>query len=159
GDLLAPRDHHPGTPHAQLPARTGLNAPPCRGRTTTRRGRRAQAAAFTNSNTTEGEPTMTQMTTNGRPRKQLSEQIDRLERAVGGLGLGLREAVREATTQAVGELVAEVVTNPDVAAFFRNAQAQPAQAARPRPSPGGGLLGRLADWFQQPLQVARQAWQ
>jgi hypothetical protein len=106
---------------------------------------------------------MTQMTTNGRPRKQLSEQIDRLEQAVGGLGLGLREAVREATTQAVreavGELVAEVVTNPDIAALFRNTQAQAAQAARPRPSPGGGLLGRLAGWFQQPLQVARQAWQ
>jgi hypothetical protein len=44
---------------------------------------------------------MAQMTTNGRPRKQLSEQIDRLEQAVGGLGLGLREAVREAATQAV----------------------------------------------------------
>ena len=98
---------------------------------------------------------MAQMTTNGRPRKQLSEQIDRLEQAVGGLGLGLREAVREA----VGELVTEVLTNPDIAALFRNAQAQPAQAARPRPSPGGGLLGRLAGWFQQPLQLARLGWQ
>jgi hypothetical protein len=105
---------------------------------------------------------MAQMTTNGRPRKQLSEQIDRLEQAVGGLGLGLREAVREATTQAVreavGELVTEVVTNPDVAALFRNAQAQPAQAPRRRPSPGG-LLGRLAGWLQQPLQLARLGWQ
>jgi hypothetical protein len=105
---------------------------------------------------------MTPMTTNARPRKQLSEQIDRLEQAVGGLGLGLREAVREATTQAVreavGELVAEVLTNPDISAFFRNAQAQPAQAARPKPSPGGGLLRGLTAWLQQPLQLARQAW-
>ena len=104
---------------------------------------------------------MSQMTTNGRPRKELSEQIDRLERAVGGLGLGLREAVREATTQAVreavGELVSEVLTNPDIAALFRNAQAQPAQAPRPRPSPGG-LLGGLTAWLQKPLQLARQAW-
>ena len=102
---------------------------------------------------------MTQMTTNGRPRKQLSEQIDRLEQAVGGLGDGLREAVREATShavrEAVGELVAEVVTNPDIAALFRNAQAQPAQAPRPSPLPGGGLLG----WLQKPLQLARRAWQ
>ena len=102
---------------------------------------------------------MTQMTTNGRPRKQLSEQIDRLEQAVDGLGLGLREAVREATSQAVreavGELVAEVVTNPDVAALFRNAQAPAAQAPRPSPLPGGGLLG----WLQKPLQLARRAWQ
>ena len=101
---------------------------------------------------------MTQMTTNGRPRKQLSEQIDRLERAVGGLGLGLREAVREATTQAVreavGELVAEVVTNPDVAALFRNVQAPAAQAPRPSPLSGGGLMG----WLRKPLRLARQAW-
>ena len=106
---------------------------------------------------------MTQMTTNGRPRKQLAEQIDRLELTVSNLGDGLRDSVREATTQAVreavGELVAEVVTSPDVAALFRNAQAQPAQAASPRPSPGGGLLGRLAGWFQQPLQLARLGWQ
>ena len=102
---------------------------------------------------------MTQMTTNGRPRKQLSEQIDRLEQAVGGLGDGLREAVREATShavrEAVGELVAEVVTNPDVAALFRNVQAPAAQAPRPSPLPGGGLMG----WLQKPLQLARRAWQ
>jgi hypothetical protein len=106
---------------------------------------------------------MSQMTTNGRPRKQLSEQIDRLEQAVGGLGDGLREAVREATTQAVreavGELVSEVLTNPDVAALFRGAQASPAQGPRPRPSPAGGLLGSLTGWLQQPLQLARQAFQ
>ena len=94
---------------------------------------------------------MTQMTTNGRPRKQLSEQIDRLEQAVGGLGLGLREAVREAVT----ELVSEVLTNPDVAALFRNVQAPAAQAPRPSPLPGGGLMG----WLQKPLQLARQGWQ
>ena len=106
---------------------------------------------------------MSQMTTNGRPRKQLAEQIDRLELTVSNLGEGLRDSVREATSQAVREavteLVSEVLTNPDVAALFRNTQAQPAQAARARPSPGGGLLGGLAGWLQQPLRLARQAWQ
>jgi hypothetical protein len=101
---------------------------------------------------------MSQTITNGTTRKSLASEIDRLQETVAGLGQGLREAVREATTQAVreavGELVAEVVTNPDVAAFFRNAQ-----AARPGPSPWGGLLGRLAGWLQRPLQLARQAWQ
>jgi hypothetical protein len=101
---------------------------------------------------------MTQTTTNGRPRKQLAEQIDRLEQTVGGLGQTVREATTQAVREAVGELVSEVLTNPDLAALFRSAQAPPVQPPRPRPS-GGGLLGRLAGWFQQPLQLARQAWQ
>ena len=102
---------------------------------------------------------MTQMTTNGRPRKQLAEQIDRLELTVSNLGDGLRDSVREATTQAVREavteLVSEVLTNPDVAALFRNVQAPAAQAPRPSPLPGGGLMG----WLQKPLQLARRGWQ
>ena len=106
---------------------------------------------------------MSQTITNGTGRKSLANEIDRLQATVAGLGEGLRDAVREATTQAVreavGELVSEVLTNPDIAALFRNAQAQPAQAARPRPSPGGGLMGGLMGWLQKPLQLARQCWQ
>jgi len=105
---------------------------------------------------------MSQTITNGTARKSLASEIDRLQETVAGLGQGLREAVRDATTQAVreavGELVAEVVTNPDIAALFRAAQAPPAQAARPMPPRGGGLVGRLAGWLQQPLRLARQAW-
>jgi hypothetical protein len=106
---------------------------------------------------------MTQTITNGTGRKSLANEIDRLQTTVAGLGEGLRDAVREATSQAVreavGELVSEVLTNPDIASMFRAAQVQPAQADRPRPSPGGGLLGRLAGWLQKPLQLARQGWQ
>ena len=107
---------------------------------------------------------MTQTISNGTARKSLAAEIDRSQETVAGLGQGLREAVREsasgAVREAVGELVAEVLTNPDLAALLRNAQAPPApQAARHRPSPGGGLLGRLAGWLQGPLQLARQAWQ
>jgi len=88
---------------------------------------------------------MSQMTINGRPRKQLAEQIDRLELTVSNLGDSVREAVREATSQAVREavteLVSEALTNPDVAALFRNVQAQPAQAPRAvsYPAPGETL--------------------
>ena len=94
---------------------------------------------------------MSQTITNGTGRKSLANEIDRLQATVAGLGEGLREAVREAVT----ELVSEVLTNPDVAALFRNVQAQPAQAPRPSPLPGGGLMG----WLQKPLQLARQCWQ
>jgi hypothetical protein len=62
------------------------------------------------------------------------------------------------TVRPVGELVSEVVTSPDVAALFRNAEAAPAQAARAGPSPVGGLLGQLAGWLRRPLHLARQAW-
>jgi hypothetical protein len=101
---------------------------------------------------------MTQTITNGTTRKSLANEIDRLQATVAGLGQGLRDSVRAATSQAVreavGELVSEVLTNPDVAALFRNVQAPAAQAARPSPLPGGGLMG----WLQKPLRLARQAW-
>src|SRR5436189_3473412 len=100
---------------------------------------------------------MTQTITNGTSRKSLASEIDRLQATVGGLGDAVREATTQAVREAVSELVTEVLTNPDVAALFRNAQAPPVQPPRPRPS-GGGLLGRLAGWLQQPLQLARQAW-
>src|SRR5947208_300575 len=106
---------------------------------------------------------MTQTITNGTARKSLANEIDRLQATVGGLGEGLREAVRDSASQAVreavGELVAEVLTNPDLAALLRAAQATPAQAPTPKPSRGQGLLGRLAGWLRTPLQLARQAWQ
>jgi hypothetical protein len=102
---------------------------------------------------------MSQTITNGTGRKSLANEIDRLQATVAGLGDAVREAVREATTQAVreavGELVTEVVTNPDVAALFRNVQAPAAQAPRPSPLSGGGVMG----WLQKPLQLARRAWQ
>src|SRR5262249_4475137 len=107
---------------------------------------------------------MSQTITNGAGRKSLPGEIDRLQATVAGLGAGLRGPAGGATSQAgreaVGQLLAEVLTSPDLAALPRNAQAPPApQAVSPRPSPGGGLLGRLARWLQRPLQLARQAWQ
>jgi hypothetical protein len=57
-------------------------------------------------------------TTNGKPRKQLSEQLDRMDTIIDALAEALPEAVtdavREGARQAVREVLAEVLTNPDL---------------------------------------------
>ena len=67
-------------------------------------------------------------TTNGRmPRKNLSDQLDRLDRILDGLDGALAGAITEAVKDAVSTSVAEavrvtlieIVTNPDVIALFR----------------------------------------
>src|SRR5262245_9810386 len=72
----------------------------------------------------ESDPGGTTMstTTNGRARKSLAEQIDRLDQILDGLADSLNEAVAAAVQQAVGEAVAaavqaavvEVLTNPEL---------------------------------------------
>ena len=80
------------------------------------------------------------MTTNGRPqRKQLADQIDRLDQILDGLAEGLNEAIadacREGTRQAVKEAVVEILTNPDLRALVGGtAPAAPADPAPSRPS-------------------------
>ena len=67
-------------------------------------------------------------TTNGRmPRKNLSDQLDRLDRILDGLDGALAGAITEAVKDAVSTSVAEavrvtlieIVTNPDVIALLR----------------------------------------
>ena len=67
-------------------------------------------------------------TANGRiPRKNLSDQLDRLDRILDGLDGALAGAITEAVKDAVSTSVAEavrvtlieIVTNPDVIALFR----------------------------------------
>src|SRR5437016_1931646 len=48
-------------------------------------------------------------TTNGRDRKSLAEQIDRLDRILDGLADGLQQAVLTAVQEAVGVAVREAV--------------------------------------------------
>jgi hypothetical protein len=54
---------------------------------------------------------MTTMTTNpnGRTRKSLAEQIDRLDAILDGLGDALSESVAAAVSEAVGRAVKEAV--------------------------------------------------
>lgn len=68
---------------------------------------------------------------NGRPRKQLSEQLDRLDSIIDGLCDGLPRAVadaaRDGTRLAVRDAILEVMTNPELRALIQNLA--PASAA------------------------------
>jgi len=104
-------------------------------------------------------------TTNGRPRKQLSDQLDRMDTIIDALAEALPEAVADATRegarQAVRDVVLELLANPDLRAMIAGVvpAAPPAapdeHAAPPRvsdpaaPSGWSRLKARLA--------VAREA--
>jgi hypothetical protein len=68
----------------------------------------------------------TTMAPNGRPqRKQLSDQLDRLDGIIDTLADGLNRAVadaaREGSREAVREILTELLTNPDVLSMIRTA--------------------------------------
>lgn len=70
---------------------------------------------------------------NGRPqRKQLSDQLDRLDSIIDGLCDGLPEAIaaaaREGTRSAVKDAILEVLTNPELRAMIQNLAPAPAVA-------------------------------
>ena len=71
-------------------------------------------------------------TTNGRPqRKQLADQLDRLDAILDCLADGLNQAVadaaREGTRLAVKDAIVEIMTNPDLRALLAShAPAAPA---------------------------------
>src|SRR5688500_6513503 len=109
--------------------------------------------------------------TNSRPRRQLADQIDRLDRVLDGLAENLNEAVASAVQQSVGAaareavqgVLAEVLGNPAVLALLREAVASAAPpAAASRRAPGGsparpGLLARAGAWLGSLLGWARAA--
>jgi hypothetical protein len=104
--------------------------------------------------------TATITTTNGRARKTLAEQIDRLDGILDGLADALNQAivqaVREAVTVAVRAALTEALANPDL-----RQRLTPAAHGAPRPSPIKRLLaatrracgrtaaaaGRFARWL------------
>jgi hypothetical protein len=82
-------------------------------------------------------------TDNGKARKTLSSQLDRLDSMLDGLAEGLNEAVADAVQSAVAQAVreavqatlAEVLTNPSLLAGLRPPASEAAVAPqRPRPS-------------------------
>jgi hypothetical protein len=91
------------------------------------------------------------MTTNNttRPRKNLADQIDRLDSILDGLSEGLNEAVttavKEAVTTGVQQAIVEVLTNPELQQLLHPPKPPelPVHAPVPPKSSGGGFLGGL----------------
>ncbi len=81
--------------------------------------------------------------TNGRPqRKQLADQLDRLDTLLDGLSEGLMgavtDAVRDGTRLAVKDAIVEILTDPALRAKLHQAAgAAPAAAPAPVPSKPG----------------------
>lgn len=92
-------------------------------------------------------------TTNGRPRrKQLSDQLDRLDTIIDALAEGLNKAVadaaREGTRLAVKDAILEILANPELRSLIAAPvapNAQPAaERAPPEPGASSGLRGMIA---------------
>src|SRR6185369_192245 len=81
------------------------------------------------------------------PRKQLSDQLDRLDAIIDVLAEGLPEAVaqacREGARQAVKDAVVEILTNPEIRTLFDVLRAGAAPVAPPVPARAPGLWTRL----------------
>jgi hypothetical protein len=80
--------------------------------------------------------------TNGRPqRKQLADQLDRLDALLDGLSEGLMgaitDSVRDGTRLAVKDAIVEILTDPALRAKLTQAAGAPAAAPAPVASPPG----------------------
>ena len=107
--------------------------------------------------------------TNGKPqRKQLSDQLDRLDSIIDVLADALPEAVRDAvrdgTREAVKDAVVEILTRPDLRALFTN---QPStegitppttETAPPRVSLFARLKAKLAALKSALVERAQTTW-
>jgi hypothetical protein len=91
----------------------------------------------------------TRTNANGRERKTLASQIDRLDAMLDGLSDGLNDAVAQAVQTAVAVAVqavlTEVLTNPAVLAKVR-AAAEAAQPEKADDEPVNKEPSRLASW-------------
>jgi len=78
-------------------------------------------------------------TMNGKPqRKQLADQLDRLDGIIDALAEGLNGAVadaaREGTRLAVKDAIVEIMTNPELRALLAPAKPEPTPAPVPPPT-------------------------
>jgi hypothetical protein len=111
--------------------------------------------------------------TNGRVRKSLAEQIDRLDGILDGLADGLNEAVVTAVKEAVGVAVqeavravlSEVLANPDLLHTIRDSLAPLAAASvqavkptgtKPAGAPASVALGRCWAWLRTRMLRGRR---
>src|SRR5262245_48601194 len=113
--------------------------------------------------------TTTTQVSNGRLRRSLAEQIDRLDRILDGLAEALNEAVAAAVKEAVGiavqqavqAVLLEVLTNADLLDQVRSAVAPhpPVEPKEPGPGPRkrpwANLAGSAAGWLFAAFEKAR----
>src|SRR4051794_41909483 len=94
--------------------------------------------------TKETDMSATTTVPNGKPRRQLADELDRLDRQMDradaildalaeGLNGAVADATRDGTRQAVKEAVIELLTDPALRATLHAASAPPPTAARPSP--------------------------
>jgi hypothetical protein len=93
---------------------------------------------------------MTMTNTINRPRKNLADQIDRLDSILDGLSEGLNEAVttavKEAVTSGVQQAIVDVLTNPELQQLLHPPKTPDPPVHAPTPPEsrgGGGFLGGL----------------
>ena len=110
---------------------------------------------------------MTTTTANGKPqRKQLSHQLDRLDRIIDALVEGLPDAVadatRDGTRQAIRDVLTEVLTDPDVVARLRvtllSASPPPVRTTAPGETPVPPSSPK-SDRFARLKAALRGGWQ
>src|SRR5262245_4603127 len=113
--------------------------------------------------------TTTTQVGNGRLRRSLAEQIDRLDRILDGLAEALNEAVATAVKEAVGlavqqavqAVLVEVLTNADLLDQVRSVVAPQPPAEPKQPSPGpkkrvwANLAGSATGWLFAAYEKAR----
>ena len=112
---------------------------------------------------------MSEATMNGRPnattpsrpqRKQLSDQLDRMDSIVDALAEGLPEAVaaacKEGAREALKEAIIEIVTNPEIRALLTNMRAEPMPAI-PAPAPEAPRKPSRWERFKAKIATMRDA--
>jgi hypothetical protein len=102
------------------------------------------------------------VTTNGRARKSLAEQIDRLDRTLDGLADALNESVATAVREAVQGVLVEMLADAGLRAQLQAGLSPPAAAtppvtAAPAPSPVRRGCRRLWNGVKQRIYAVRQA--
>jgi len=97
--------------------------------------------------------------TNGRPpRKQLSDQLDRLDSIIDGLcdglPLAIAQAAKEGTRAAVKDAIVEIVTNPELRAMIQTLAPAPASVPTAAIPPVENLPPSPSLWTRIKARVA-----
>lgn len=88
---------------------------------------------------------MPALMTNGRQRKSLADQIDRLDRVLDGLAENLNEAIATAVQEALRGVLTDLLAQPEI----RQALERATVPCQPPTVAGSGLLSRGVSWFKK----------